>query len=78
MHAMIGRLAAAAILSSGILAAAPAGAQQFTIKTSLPTINDDTLFQTAQSTLKKADRALDSMSDTGPITAVGIVANSLF
>lgn len=41
-------------------------------------INDDQLFQTAQSTLKKADRALDSMSDSGPITAVGIVANSLF
>ncbi len=41
-------------------------------------INDDALFQTAQSTLKKADRALDSMSDSGPITAVGIVANSLF
>jgi len=41
-------------------------------------INDDSLYQTAQSTLKKADRALDSMSDSGPITAVGIVANSLF
>jgi len=41
-------------------------------------ISDDGLFQSAQSTLKKADRALDSMSDSGPITAVGIVANSLF
>jgi phospholipid/cholesterol/gamma-HCH transport system substrate-binding protein len=41
-------------------------------------INDDQLFNTAQSTLKKADRALDSMNDAGPITAVGIVANSLF
>jgi phospholipid/cholesterol/gamma-HCH transport system substrate-binding protein len=41
-------------------------------------INDDELFQSAQSTLKKADRALDSMSDSGPITAVGVVANSLF
>ncbi|HVU23987.1 MAG TPA: MlaD family protein [Opitutus sp.] len=41
-------------------------------------INDDGLYQNAQSTLKKADRALDSMSDSGPITAVGIVANSLF
>jgi phospholipid/cholesterol/gamma-HCH transport system substrate-binding protein len=41
-------------------------------------INDDQLFQSAQSTLKKADRALDSMSDSGPITAVGVVANSLF
>ena len=41
-------------------------------------INDDQLFNTAQATLKKADRALDGMSDSGPITAVGIVANSLF
>jgi phospholipid/cholesterol/gamma-HCH transport system substrate-binding protein len=41
-------------------------------------INDDTLFNTAQGTLKKADRALDGMNDAGPITAVGIVANTLF
>lgn len=41
-------------------------------------INDDQLYLSAQSTIKKADRALDSMSDSGPITAVGIVANSLF
>jgi phospholipid/cholesterol/gamma-HCH transport system substrate-binding protein len=39
---------------------------------------DDTLYRDAQSTLKKADRALDSMGDQGPITAVGIVANALF
>lgn len=39
---------------------------------------DDTLYRDAQSTLKKADRALDSMGDSGPITAVGIVANALF
>jgi phospholipid/cholesterol/gamma-HCH transport system substrate-binding protein len=41
-------------------------------------INDDTLYNTAQATLKKADRAIDGLGDTGPITAVGIVANSLF
>ena len=41
-------------------------------------INDDTLYTTAQGTLKKADRALDGMGDSGPITALGIVANSLF
>jgi len=41
-------------------------------------INDDSMFQHAQSTLKKADRALDGMSDSGPITAVGVVANALF
>ncbi len=41
-------------------------------------INDDGLYLTAQSTLKKADRALDSLGDSGPITAVGIVGKSLF
>jgi phospholipid/cholesterol/gamma-HCH transport system substrate-binding protein len=39
---------------------------------------DDTLYRDVQSTLKKADRALDSMGDQGPITAAGIVANALF
>lgn len=41
-------------------------------------INDDTMYNSAQATLKKADRALDGLGDSGPITAVGIVANSLF
>lgn len=41
-------------------------------------INDDTLYTSVQSTVKKADRALDGLGDSGPITAVGIVANSLF
>jgi phospholipid/cholesterol/gamma-HCH transport system substrate-binding protein len=41
-------------------------------------INDDSLYLNAQSTLKKADRALSQLDDTGPITAVGIVAKSLF
>jgi phospholipid/cholesterol/gamma-HCH transport system substrate-binding protein len=41
-------------------------------------INDDTLYNSAQTSLKKADRALDSLNDSGPITAVGILANSLF
>lgn len=41
-------------------------------------ISDDGLYLNAQSTLKKADRALDSLDDTGPITAVGVVAKSLF
>lgn len=41
-------------------------------------INDDTLYTSARSTLQKADRALDGMSDSGPITAVGVVANALF
>jgi phospholipid/cholesterol/gamma-HCH transport system substrate-binding protein len=41
-------------------------------------INDETLFRDAQATLKKADRALEGLGDSGPITAVGVVANSLF
>jgi phospholipid/cholesterol/gamma-HCH transport system substrate-binding protein len=39
---------------------------------------DDGLYRDVQSTLKKADRALDGMGDSGPITAVGVVANALF
>ena len=41
-------------------------------------INDPSLYNSAQATLKKADRAVDSLNDAGPLTAVGIVANSLF
>jgi phospholipid/cholesterol/gamma-HCH transport system substrate-binding protein len=41
-------------------------------------ISDDSLYLSVQSTMKKADRALDSLGDQGPITAVGVVANSLF
>jgi phospholipid/cholesterol/gamma-HCH transport system substrate-binding protein len=41
-------------------------------------INDDTLYTSAQSTMKKADRVIEGLGDSGPITAVGIVANSLF
>lgn len=41
-------------------------------------IQDDSLFREAQGTLRKADRALDGMGDSGPITAVGVVAGALF
>ena len=41
-------------------------------------INDDSLYNTAQNTLNKADRAIDGLNDSGPITAVGIAANALF
>lgn len=41
-------------------------------------ITSDALVKDAQSTLRKVDRAVDSMSDQGPITAVGVVANALF
>jgi phospholipid/cholesterol/gamma-HCH transport system substrate-binding protein len=41
-------------------------------------INDESLFNSAQVTIKKVDRTLDGLNDSGPITAVGIVANALF
>jgi len=41
-------------------------------------LSDDALLRDAQAIMKKADRALDGMDDTGPITAVGVIANGLF
>lgn len=39
---------------------------------------DDSLLRDAQAIMKKADRALDGLDDSGPITAVGVVAQGLF
>ena len=41
-------------------------------------ISDDGLYLSVQSTMKKADRAIDGLGDSGPITAVGVVAGKLF
>lgn len=41
-------------------------------------LSDDALLRDAQALMKKADRALDGLDDTGPITAVGVVARGLF
>jgi phospholipid/cholesterol/gamma-HCH transport system substrate-binding protein len=41
-------------------------------------LSDDTLLRDAQAIMKKADRALEGFDDSGPITAVGIVAQRLF
>jgi phospholipid/cholesterol/gamma-HCH transport system substrate-binding protein len=41
-------------------------------------INDDSLYTSAQGTIKKVDRTIDGLNDSGPITAVGIVVNALF
>jgi len=41
-------------------------------------IGDDSLYRDAQGTLRKVDRAVDSLSDQGPITAVGVAAKALF
>ena len=41
-------------------------------------LGDETLLRDMRSLLRKADRALDGMGDSGPLTAVGVVANGLF
>lgn len=41
-------------------------------------INDEELYGDVKNTMTKANRALDSLSDSAPISAVGTVANSLF
>lgn len=41
-------------------------------------MTDDSMYKDAQAIVKKADRALDGLDDTGPITAVGVVARGLF
>ncbi|WP_414661053.1 MlaD family protein [Horticoccus sp. 23ND18S-11] len=41
-------------------------------------LNDDSILRDAQSIMKKADRALDGLDDTGPISAVGVVYRGLF
>jgi phospholipid/cholesterol/gamma-HCH transport system substrate-binding protein len=41
-------------------------------------LSDDGMLRDAQAIMKKADRALDGLDDTGPITAVGVVARGLF
>ena len=41
-------------------------------------ISDDSLLREAQGTMRKLDRAVDGLSDQGPITALGTAAKSLF
>ena len=41
-------------------------------------LSDDTMLRDVQAIMKKADRALDGLDDTGPITAVGVISNALF
>ncbi|MEJ1974210.1 MAG: hypothetical protein WDM96_17655 [Lacunisphaera sp.] len=41
-------------------------------------ISDDGLYKDVQTTLKKADQMIDGLNDQGPITAVGVAAQSLF
>jgi len=39
---------------------------------------DDQLYKDVQGVVKKADKAIDSMGDSAPITAVGVAASALF
>ena len=41
-------------------------------------ISDDGLYKDVQSTLKKADQMIDGLNDQGPITAVGVAAQTVF
>jgi phospholipid/cholesterol/gamma-HCH transport system substrate-binding protein len=41
-------------------------------------ITDDELYMELKDTLKKANRAIDSLGDSGPITAIGVLTNALF
>ena len=41
-------------------------------------IGDDGMYHNLETTLHKADRTLDGLNDSGPIEAVGVLANSLF
>jgi phospholipid/cholesterol/gamma-HCH transport system substrate-binding protein len=41
-------------------------------------INDDGLYFGLKNTLNKADRAMDGLNDSGPISAVGALSKSLF
>lgn len=41
-------------------------------------LTDEQLYRDVQGVVRKADRALDGMSDQGPISAVGVAAGALF
>lgn len=41
-------------------------------------LHDDSILRDAQAIMKKANNAIDGLGDSGPITALGVVANSLF
>jgi phospholipid/cholesterol/gamma-HCH transport system substrate-binding protein len=41
-------------------------------------INDDDLYREAKTTLHKVEKTVDGMSDTGPLSALGVVLGTLF
>ncbi len=41
-------------------------------------VNDDTLYRDAETTLHKVEKTVDGLSDTGPLSALGVVLGTLF
>ena len=41
-------------------------------------LTNDDLYKKAESTLGKVEKAVDTVSDSGPVTAVGVAASALF
>ncbi len=41
-------------------------------------INDESLLKNAKMSLQKLDKATESLEDTGPLSVVGTMVNSLF
>jgi len=41
-------------------------------------INEDALYRDAETTLQKVEKAVDGLSDTGPVSALGVVLGTLF
>lgn len=41
-------------------------------------VNDDTLYRDAETTLHKVEKTVDGISDTGPLSALGVVLGTLF
>jgi phospholipid/cholesterol/gamma-HCH transport system substrate-binding protein len=41
-------------------------------------VNDDSLIKNLKVTLQKLDKATEGLEDQGPLSVLGIVANSLF
>ncbi|HVY71782.1 MAG TPA: MlaD family protein [Verrucomicrobiae bacterium] len=41
-------------------------------------VNDDNLYKNAKLTLQKLDKATEGLEDQGPLSVIGIIANSLF
>ncbi len=41
-------------------------------------VNEDSLYRDAQATLHKVEKAVDGLSDTGPVSALGVVLGTLF